>query len=229
MDVHILPMKFDFLPQTFAFTSFNSKWMTALPAYLTYMVAAYMELIRSGEIGDECALAKQLHVIRKETIQAAQALARARYKRIIGTEDFTKRPPGCSGLVGCNAQYLTFKDLTTGVSAGWAIDDVHAGVIWPAENDAAHRIMEQLVSKVNRGAPFSSTITSHEPASSETIGSGAVRRTKTSSNACLWKVLLYSSSPCTNACGRYYYIRVVHEQTFMTCYMYAYDLQNNIA
>ena len=30
MDVHILPMKFDFLPQTFAFTSFNSKWMTGM-------------------------------------------------------------------------------------------------------------------------------------------------------------------------------------------------------
>ena len=68
-------MKTQFLPQTFAYTSFNSKWTTALPAFLIYMTAAHLQLIQEGKV-DKCSLARELQTIREETIQAAKALYR---------------------------------------------------------------------------------------------------------------------------------------------------------
>ena len=50
LDAEIVGMMSQFLPQTFDYTVFTTQWMTAFPAYLTYMVAAYNELIREGKI-----------------------------------------------------------------------------------------------------------------------------------------------------------------------------------
>ena len=50
LNVHILGIMSQFLPQTFTHAAFTTQWMTAFPAYLTYMVAAYNELIREGKI-----------------------------------------------------------------------------------------------------------------------------------------------------------------------------------
>ena len=75
LEIHIMTMKTQFLPQTFAYTSFNSKWTTALPAFLIYMTAAHLQLIQEGKV-DKCSLARELQTIREETIQAAKALYR---------------------------------------------------------------------------------------------------------------------------------------------------------
>ena len=147
LDVHIMTMKTQFLPQTFAYTSFNSKWTTALPAFLTYMTAAHRQLIQEGKI-DQCTLAKELQIIREETIQAAKALARARYKGFIGMKEFKKKVDDCKGALCYQASWLSFKDTATGQTYSQPISAVY-GLIVDLQDHTYGVIWDQLVSKVN--------------------------------------------------------------------------------
>jgi len=147
LDVHIMTMKSQFQPQTFAYTSFNSKWTTAFPAFLTYMTAAHLQLMKDGKI-DQCSLAKELRVIREETIESAKALARARYKGLVGIESFKKFPEGCTGAPCYHALWLKYKDSTTGKEYTELLSDVN-GIFNTIEDHTFKIVWDQLVSKVN--------------------------------------------------------------------------------
>ena len=147
LDVHIMTMKSQFLPQTFAYTSFNSKWTTALPAFLTYMTAAHLQLMKEKKI-DQCTLAKELQVIREETIQAAKALFRARFKGLIGIDSFKKRVKGCQGIPCFHAYWLGYKDTTTGHTYSQPLGYVKS--IFNTVTDHTRGIVwKQMISKVN--------------------------------------------------------------------------------
>jgi len=140
LEIHIMTMKTQFLPQTFAYTSFNSKWTTALPAFLIYMTAAHLQLIQEGKV-DKCSLARELQTIREETIQAAKALYRARFKAIVGVKSY--KSTAFSGT------WLDFLDGTTGKTHKQAMYDVRH-MMWKITQETKKIVWDQLVDKVNK-------------------------------------------------------------------------------
>ena len=145
--VHILTMKEQFLPQTFSYTSFNSKWATAFPAYLTYMTAAYLDLVSQGKL-DECGLAEELQEIRNETIQAAKALFRARFRNLNGVASYMKWPKGCKGAHCSFVQWLEYEDSATGQRLAAPMTGVES-LFWSIQDHTKEIVWNQLVQKVN--------------------------------------------------------------------------------
>ena len=156
LNTDILHMMKAFLPNHQTDMTFHTKFMTAFPAYLTYVGIIYNELIRKGEFKkrngkiDKCILARELKNIRKETINAAKALSRSRYRNIIGNDAWKGSPKKCTGGYGCwKQQWLQFKDQTTGISNGYLISDVNWKFLDPLERNTTDWIWDGLVSKVN--------------------------------------------------------------------------------
>ena len=99
---------------------------------------------------DQCALAVELKGVRRKTIQAAKALARARYRKLKGVNLWKGSPKGCVGAYRCsNQRWVTFVDQTTKISNGYLISDFFLDFLEPIEKNTTKWIWEGLVSKVN--------------------------------------------------------------------------------
>ena len=89
---YLVTQKHKFFPQDQLAVIFTSQFVSAIKAYLIYLSAGWIELIKQDKVS-ECSLAAELAILRKDIIMAAKAMHRKRYQQIEGINYNLARVP----------------------------------------------------------------------------------------------------------------------------------------
>ena len=96
-----------FFPQNYPTMQFSINWVAALNAWLTCVVALYMELIKNNAISNKCALAEELAAMKGEVEEALKVLHYKRYRIVRGIDYY-------QGSSYNSPAALQFEDVLTG-------------------------------------------------------------------------------------------------------------------
>ena len=150
---YIVTQKHNFFPQAQTTVVFTSQFISSIQAYLIYLSAGYLELIRQKKI-TKCSWSKELAVLRKDIIMAAKSMHRKRYEQIegysygLGHVPAGHKPrPSCDELGRsnqCNTyRLLKYKDkLTEWISPNEWLPHVENRVLKKIRDETNEMIMK---------------------------------------------------------------------------------------